>query len=131
MARKKRANPEDQLHEDVVAQARLQLRRGVFFFHVPNQNSGTIGWRMKLKRMGARAGTPDLVFVYQGRAHFMELKAPKGTTSDVQHEAHADIRNAGAPVAICKSIPEVVSAWNRWGLTNAPGNHEDAARRVA
>ena len=129
--RKKREHPEDDLHIAVAQEARLHLRHGVFWFHVPNQRKAAVQYHVKLKQMGVKAGTPDLVFVFGGKSYFIELKAPKGgKTSDDQRDRHSEITRAGSPVAICKSVPEVLACWRKWGLTNT-SSAEDAARRVA
>ncbi len=61
----------------------------------------------KLKAAGLKAGAPDILIVYRGQALFIELKGPKGRLSPVQHETHYQIGEAGARVAMCRSVDEV------------------------
>ena len=49
---------EDLIQARVVAQLR---KHGVYFHHSPNENSGTVAWRAKQKRMGVLPGVADLM----------------------------------------------------------------------
>lgn len=73
------------------------------------------------KSMGALAGWPDLALYGQaeeGRptAWFIEIKAPKGRLSDAQHAIHDQLRIAGFPVAIARSIDDARDLVRTWGL---------------
>lgn len=70
----------------------------------------------KAKAMGMRAGTPDLMFVYRGKALFIEMKAGKGKESPTQIECHGLLAMAGAPVATCRSVDEVIFTLKGWGV---------------
>lgn len=120
---------EEKLHKAVAQQARWALARDCFWFHPPNGGSRNVIEAVKLKAMGTRAGVPDLCFVRHGKAYFIELKAPKGRVSEPQSNAMTEITRAGAPVAICRNLDEVLACWNKWGLTNK--SPEDAARLSA
>ena len=56
---------------------------------------------------GCRAGVPDLAVVANGRAIFIELKAPKGVFSAAQREIHRRLIYAGATVCWCRSVDDV------------------------
>lgn len=57
------------------------------FFHVPNEGRHTVKYRVKLKRLGVKAGVPDLLFVLPGgRLGCVELKSDKGRQSKAQKE---------------------------------------------
>lgn len=68
------------------------------------------------KAMGQRAGVPDLLFVYRGRALFIEMKAGKNRPDDNQIKCHGDLATAGAPVATCWSQEDVEAALKGWGV---------------
>ncbi len=68
------------------------------------------------KGMGARSGVPDLLLVAQGRALFVELKAPKGRLSEAQMGCHAEIMAAGGQVAVCRSLDDLREALSTWGI---------------
>ena len=56
------------------------------------------------------AGMPDWLFVVDGRAVFVELKAPNGRLRPAQKVYHAIIeRNACAPVFVCRTLDDVIS----------------------
>lgn len=123
------AEREETLHKAVAQHARWHLARDVFWFHPPNGGARSLVGAVNLKRMGTKAGVPDLVFVRHGRVYFMELKAPKGRVSEAQNNAHAEISRSGAPIAICRNLDDVLAYWRRWGLTAHP-SPEDAVRRA-
>lgn len=61
----------------------------------------------KSKAMGLRAGWPDLEMLHQGRAIYVEFKAPKGGRVDPEQNArHREIVAAGGTVHIARSIDE-------------------------
>lgn len=70
-----------------------------------------------LKAIGLKPGCPDIMIIWCGRTYFIELKRKKGgRVSDAQERAALAIGRAGASVAICRSVDEVVNALNAWGL---------------
>lgn len=70
----------------------------------------------KLKGMGLKAGVPDLLVIANGRAHWIELKTPKGRLSMTQQARHADLLNAGCYVATCRSIDEIEGCFRAWHI---------------
>ena len=70
----------------------------------------------QIKAAGARNGTPDMLFVHLGRAYWIELKTKTGRVSPAQQECHAGLKQAGAEVAICRSIEDVEAALLRWSI---------------
>lgn len=112
----KRAHPEDDFQEAVIAQARLMLRREVCFWHCPNGGKRNIREAARFKRLGLLPGIPDLAFVRAGAIYFLELKSPKGTLSPPQKATIAALTEAGAQIAVCREMAEVVAAWRKWNL---------------
>ncbi len=55
---------------------------------------------------GLPRGFPDLTCVIQGRAVFIEVKAPGGRVSLEQEKIHRILRNHGACVAVCYSVED-------------------------
>ncbi len=74
-----------------------------------------IGLAKKLKRIGVKAGMPDIAIFWRG-AFFIELKTPKGDRSKAQREMHPRLKQAGAQVATCRSVPEVQGTLKGWGI---------------
>jgi hypothetical protein len=84
------------------------------------------------KALGMAAGTPDWLIVYQGRAHFLELKAMSGTYTDSQREMFPRLRRLGIPLATCRSLTEVDLALDSFGIPHRRVTYLDVpARKVA
>jgi hypothetical protein len=108
--------PEQTLQRAVIAHLQWRARPGVWWCHLANG-----GWRSPIeakifKALGVVAGAPDLLIVADGRAYFLELKAPRGRVSAAQHECHEALRAAGAFVAIASDIDEALELLERWEI---------------
>lgn len=68
------------------------------------------------KSLGAKAGVPDLLLVYRGRAVFVEIKARKGRLSDVQKAAADEITLAGGLWVEVRSLEEMQDFLENLGL---------------
>ena len=60
-----------------------------------------------LKARGLKPGFPDILVIYRGRAVLCELKGPKGKLSPDQRDCHVHLGEAGARVAMCRSVDEL------------------------
>lgn len=69
-----------------------------------------------LKKMGVRAGWPDIHFIHQKRACYIELKSEKGAVSDAQRDVHVAITAAGGIVSTCRSLDEVIGFLDMLGV---------------
>lgn len=108
--------PEQALQMAVAQLLHVALPESAFFTHVPNGGARTKAEGGILKAMGVKAGVPDLLIVHNGRAFFIELKAERGKLSPSQLEIHFQITRCNAPVAVCKSIDEVLPQLAAWGI---------------
>jgi hypothetical protein len=111
-----RQRPEQSLQRAVIAHLQWRARPGVWWCHLANG-----GWRSPIeakifKALGVVAGAPDLLIVADGRAYFLELKAPRGRVSAAQHECHEALRAAGASVAIADNIDEALEFLQSWEI---------------
>lgn len=111
-----RRRPEQTLQRAVVEHLRWRARPGVWWCHLANG-----GWRSPIeakifKALGVVGGAPDLLIVINGRAYFLELKAPRGRISPAQHECHEALRKAGATVAVADNINEALELLERWEI---------------
>ena len=113
---RKRAQEEMKLHKQVAQFLRWAVPADCVWYHVPNggKRSKKVGGEMAA--MGLKAGIPDLAFVYQGRALFIELKAPAGRVSADQRQMFAKLERAGTHVEVCTTPEEVVAVLEGWGL---------------
>lgn len=75
--------------------------------HAPNE--GKRGWHSRgmLKTHGVQAGWPDLEILHLGRTVFIELKSERGRLIHSQKAMHAQLRDAGFPVHVARSLEEV------------------------
>jgi len=113
IAPKRRGSPEAAIQRAI--RDRL-LFHGVMSVHVPNAGKRTIASGHRLKGEGMRPGFPDLICIGNGRTIFLEVKAPKGRLSPAQEDCHADMRRAGAVVAIVFDQDQAVAECRRAGL---------------
>ena len=110
---------EDELHEDVADWLSGHLKTNAATNHAMNE--GRRGWKTqhKMKAFKVRKGWPDIEIMLRGSAFFIELKRDKPNktylTKD-QKECHADLKLAGCPVAVCRSLDEVIGTCMAWEL---------------
>lgn len=107
---------ESELHTAICQYLALALPRSAVLHHSPNE--GKRGWKAQrdLKTHGTKAGWPDLEIIYEGRAYFIELKSTKGDTTPVQKSMHTQLRDAGCPVMVCRSLAEVAITLQAWTI---------------
>jgi hypothetical protein len=85
----------------------------------------------RYSRIGLKRGLPDLFVLHGGRLHGIELKRRGGQLSKTrvvktrhglrilvgQAERFAELEAAGMePIAICRSVDEVLATITRWGI---------------
>ncbi len=106
--------PEQDLQASVVAYLFAALP-DLPWYAVPNY-AGNLGPRIGglFKRLGKRAGVPDLAFVLpNGSAAFIELKAGKGSLDPAQRDFRDSLPH-GALWAEARSLAEVQDILERW-----------------
>lgn len=106
--------PEFVLQEQVAEWLWLQHPR-LLWWHC-GQTAISARHGANLKKIGVRAGVPDLTFLLppNGRAAFIELKAGKGKQSDSQETFETLAKERGALYAVCRSIEEVQGTLTAW-----------------
>jgi hypothetical protein len=65
------------------------------WWHTPNGGSRNKAEAGKLKMMGLLAGVPDLIILYKGKPHFIELKIKGNVLSDTQEALIPQIERQG------------------------------------
>lgn len=96
--------------------------RGVVYFAIGNGGKRNVITAKKMKAEGVTAGIPDLCIINEGMAYFLEVKRPasgsskKGYLSKVQKEKIAELKEAGAEVAVVYSVADVISCCIEWGF---------------
>lgn len=119
--RPKRRDPrkaaEVDIHCAIVKLLQLKAKPSLIYFHVPNGERRDKITAAKLKRMGVRAGVPDLVFVLPGGcAGFMEVKSDSPRLSPEQREFIEDSIALGARCTVVRSVDEAEAVLSTWGV---------------
>lgn len=112
----KRNRDEDKLQEAVVIWLQIQENLGRLTYHAIMNNPRSARDGARLKQMGLRAGTPDLLCMSPWHVPlYIELKAPKGRVSFEQIEAmHRLDKIGGAMCVVCRSqedVQKIVTGW--------------------
>jgi hypothetical protein len=113
--RYRRKRPEDAIQRCVLQHLRIRAPRDAFYFHPANGGLRSPVEAAILNGLGV-AGVPDLVIIYQGRVFGLELKAEGGKPTDLQLEAHARMRTAGAEVATAVGLDQALRQLESWQL---------------
>lgn len=108
---------EIQIHKAVAEYLSLALQPPTFWTTIGHGTHHKAPQRgAQLKAMGLKAGIPDLLIVHDGRAFWIELKAPKQYPRDYQRATHQLLRHAGCEVFIARSVMEVALALETWAI---------------
>ena len=75
--------------------------------HSPGEGKRSKAAQVALRRSGYRAGWPDIEVIWRGKVYFIELKTKSGVMSPAQREMTRKLIYCGAPVMLCRSLPEV------------------------
>jgi hypothetical protein len=108
--------PEQEIQRTVFQHFAIRGASDCFAFHVPNG-----GWRSQaeasiLKACGVHPGVPDVIAIKGGAVFALELKAPRGRTSEAQLAAHSAMRAAGVIVATAIGLDAAIAQLELWGL---------------
>ena len=115
------AHPEDDLQMQVADYLNLLPSIGYYgWFHVPNGGKRNPREAARFKRMGVKAGVPDIIIESKTNGApygaFIELKAGKNTETDEQRVWSTRlIVYSGRRGALCRSLDEVIEALKKWG----------------
>ena len=116
----KRKRPEDAIQRAIVQMLRVSRTRGVIFFAIPNGGLRAHIESKIMKGLGTLKGVPDLCVVAPGgRAHFIEVKAPRGRLEPEQRAFETDCARNEIPHAVVRSLDEAIAVLDGWGLTRA------------
>ena len=112
----RRAQPENALQRSVIAHFTWRARPGVWWTHIPLGGLRSKVEAAILRGLGTARGTPDLLIVADGKAHFLELKSAGGRATDAQRQCHEALRAAGAVVAVARGIDQALAQLEVWNL---------------
>lgn len=129
IARSKKFNrvpTEDQEQIKVMSWAhRVKFKDGRlsdYLFHIPNGGSRNIIEATKLKKMGVKAGVPDLqLIVPNGQAHglWIELKAQKGKLQPSQQIMIQRLEAQGYLCKVCFGADEAINEIKKYLMLEA------------
>jgi hypothetical protein len=108
--------PEQIIQTTLVQHLRLRAPKDCFWFHVPNQGKRTPYMGKIMKDLGVRAGVPDLMFIHDGKAFGLELKADKGVPTESQQAALDAISAAGGHACAARGLDRAIAVLESWGL---------------
>ncbi len=98
---------EERLQNAVVQYFAIALPKNCEFWHTPNGGRRSPSEGARFKRMGVKAGIPDLFLLHGGQLCAIELKTKGGRITVSQKAMHARLEALGCPVATCRSIEDV------------------------
>ncbi|WP_151746335.1 VRR-NUC domain-containing protein [Acinetobacter soli] len=93
-----------------------------YLFHIPNGGSRNIIEATKLKKMGVKAGVPDLqLIVTNGEVHglWIELKAQKGKLQPSQQIMIQRLEAQGYMCKVCFGADEAISEIKKYLMLEA------------
>ena len=107
---------ERDLHITVVALLDVYAKPDLLWHHPANGENRNIVTAVRLKKMGVRAGTPDLCLTLpNGRSAFMEFKGSKGRLSPAQIVFRDNCHKIGAPYALVTDPDDAMTILAEWG----------------
>jgi VRR-NUC domain len=105
------------IEKSITQYLRFALPRMAVSFHIPQGGFKLSPYELgMLKRAGYVAGIPDRCILWNGKAHFLECKGPRGRLSPAQEEMFVRIEDTGCEVAVVRSVDDVESWLLRWGI---------------
>ncbi len=112
----RRAQPETAIQRAICAHLHARGAKGLFWFAVPNGGARSPIEAKIMKGAGIRRGVPDLAFVHQGHAYFLEVKTEIGRPTEHQLTAITAINTAGAFASIAYGRDAAIKTLEQWGL---------------
>lgn len=113
------------LHKQIADAFRIEIappgrvsKEGVVFWSVDIAGySGSVpGIRTS---RGVIAGIPDMIVLYCGEAHFLEVKADDGVLSPAQQNVGVAILMAGARYGVARTAGEALALLDQWDIPRA------------
>lgn len=126
---------ENKLHQDIAKMLKLFLRLPAKFQCFPAGNVPlTERDAGKLASFGLQPGWPDLLIVHFGifgielkaedgsltKGHFVKTRKGGHVWRAGQLETFAELRQAGMPIAVCRSDADVKAALDEWNIPHLP-----------
>ena len=111
-----RRHPEQDLQRAVAEFLDLALPRpDAWWTTIPAGGGGKVRGAF-LKAAGLKAGVPDILIIWRGRAYWIELKSWAGKPSPAQVEVRNMLRLAGCSAEIARTVTDVELWCLGWGI---------------
>jgi len=108
---------EDRIHIAILAYLEWALpTKATPAWHTPNGGARDARSGAKMKKLGARAGFPDLAFIHKGKFYALEVKAKIGKQRANQLWWEVEINNAGGFYEVVRSVDDAKVALQKWGI---------------
>ena len=112
----RRKTPEQDFQMTVKEYLELALPSpDAWFTAIPAGGGGKVRGA-KLKAMGYRAGTPDMLVIHLGQAIWLELKSPNNWLTKPQKQCRNDLVAANCKWALVRTLDDVERALKRFGV---------------
>jgi hypothetical protein len=98
-----------------IAPAGHVSREGVVWFSLDQSNSHDAVPAIRVGR-GICAGVPDVLFLFQGRSYWCELKSRDGVVSDPQRSMAASLLLSGCRIGIACDSDDVLRCLDEWNI---------------
>jgi hypothetical protein len=118
----RRRSEEDTIQRSLVAHLKVRAAPGLFWYAVPNGGVRSKVEAAIMKSTGTRRGVPDLAFLHEGKAFYLEVKSLTGRATEHQLQAISDINRAGGYAAIGQGIDACLQILQQWGLVRGHVN---------
>ncbi len=112
----KRRHPEQAFQAQLVRALTSALTPETYFFAVPNGGKRTPIEAAIFVGQGVKPGVPDLLFIHDGRAYGLELKADKGRVTEIQRIVHDRLRSVGMRVGVARTLDEAFAFLRDCGI---------------
>lgn len=117
------------LHKQIADVFRLEIAppgrlsaQGVCWWSVDFANYGGKTPGLRVAR-GIVAGIPDMFVLFEGAAHFLEIKAADGELSLAQRDVGTAILCAGGRFGLVRNASEALACLDRWDIPRAHRLH--------
>ena len=117
----RQSGSEHSLQVSVLQYLKLNAKRGIYWFAVPNAAKRSWQGARRMKAEGLTAGVADLcIMVPEGRVLWLELKNAKGKRSDMQDFFEDVCCHLDHPYCTARSLDEAIFFLSHWGTLREP-----------
>lgn len=114
----KMKRPEQKIQMGVIKWCRKNLSPCVIYW-ATNNNSASRSAGGRNKAMGVLPGVPDLIFSYEDKIYFLELKSIGGKLTKAQKQFLATMKERGHATAVAIGCYSAISIIKSWGFPYA------------